>query len=163
MSYQAALNAFDAQIVNARNYAMRTRSLPTLTEDTASLLVEAARRATSRLSALTVHHFHGAAARIPVAHTAFATRRDHLLIEIRAAWEPHQAANRATHQQWVDTLSEQLAPHAWSGGHTNVLGPDEHDRSIFGYGLNAQRLRRLKARYDPDGMFTPAAGALKVA
>jgi FAD/FMN-containing dehydrogenase len=163
MSYQAALNAFDAQIVNGRHYAIRTRSLPTLTDDTASLLVEAAQRATSSLSALTVHHFHGAAARIPVAHTAFATRRDHLLIEIRAAWEPNQAANPATHQQWVETLSEQLAPHALPGGHTNLLGPDEHDRAIFGYGLNAQRLRRLKARYDPHRMFTSAAGALEVA
>jgi FAD binding domain-containing protein len=138
MSYQAALNALDAQVVNGRHYAVRTRSLPTLTEDTASLLVETARRAPSRLSALTVHHFHGAAARIPVAHTAFATRRNHLMLEIRAAWEPHQAANRATHQQWVDALSEQLGPHPFPGGHTNLLGPDEHDRAIFGYGLNAQ-------------------------
>lgn len=50
--YERALSMFDPQVVNGRHYAVQTRSLPTLTEDTASQLVEAARRAISSLSAL---------------------------------------------------------------------------------------------------------------
>ncbi len=154
MPYHRALSMFDAQVVKGRHYAVRTRSLPTLTEDTASLLVDAAHRPTTSLSALAMTHFHGAAARVPVGHTAFTNRRNHLLVEINARWQPHQAGDRATHQQWADTLSEQLAPHALPGGYPNLLDSAEPYRALPAYGSNLHRLRQLKARYDPEGVFT---------
>jgi len=163
MPYSGALGMFDASVVNGRHYALATRWLPALTDDTAAMLTAAAAGATSPLSAIAVHHFHGAAARVPAQDTAFALRRDHLLVEILAAWEPSPHDDGAAHRAWAQDLSGHLAPYALPGGYPNLLGPGDADRTLLAYGPNAPRLRDLKRRYDPDGVFSTATGTLGTA
>ena len=163
MPYAGVLGMFDASVVNGRHYALATRWLPALTDDTAAMLTAAAAGATSPLSAIAVHHFHGAAARVPAGDTAFALRRDHLLVEILAAWEPSTDDDGAAHRAWAQDLSGQLAPSALPGGYPNLLGPGDADRTLLAYGPNAPRLRDLKRRYDPDGVFSTATGTLGTA
>ena len=100
---------------------------------------------------------------VPAQHTAFALRRDHLLVEILAAWEPSPDAGPAEHRAWADGLSSQLAPSALPGGYPNLLGPGEPGRVLLAYGPNAPRLQDLKHRYDPDGIFSTATGTLPAA
>ena len=163
MPYAGVLGMFDASVVNGRHYALATRWLPALTDDTAAMLTAAAAGATSPLSAIAVHHFHGAAARVPAGDTAFALRRDHLLVEILAAWEPSTDDDGAAHRAWAQDLSGHLAPYALPGGYPNLLGPGDADRTLLAYGPNAPRLRDLKRRYDPDGVFSTATGTLGTA
>ena len=163
MPYAGVLGMFDASVVNGRHYALATRWLPALTDDTAAMLTAAAAGATSPLSAIAVHHFHGAAARVPDADTAFALRRDHLLVEILAAWEPSPHDDGTAHRAWAQDLSGHLAPYALPGGYPNLLGPAEADRTLLAYGRNAPRLLELKQRYDPDGVFSTATGTLGTA
>jgi len=163
MPYAGVLGMFDASVVNGRHYALATRWLPALTDDTAAMLTAAAAGATSPLSAIAVHHFHGAAARVPAQDTAFALRRDHLLVEILAAWEPSPHDDGTAHRAWAQDLSGQLAPGALPGGYPNLLGPAEADRTLLAYGRNAPRLLELKQRYDPDGVFSTATGTLGTA
>jgi hypothetical protein len=47
---------------------------------------------------------------IPARDTAFALRRDHLLVEILAAWEPSPDDDGTAHRAWPEALSGQLAP-----------------------------------------------------
>ena len=161
MPYQDALGMFDPSVVNGRHYHMATRWLPALTEDTARLLAAAAASATSPLSAIAVHHFHGAAARVPAPDTAFALRRDHLLVEILAAWEPSTHAGGTAHRAWAEHLSGQLAPGSLPGGYPNLLAPADSGRLQLAYGPNAARLKDLKQRYDPGGVFSTATGTLR--
>jgi len=163
MPYPGVLGMFDASVVSGRHYALATRWLPALTDDAAAVLAAAASTATSPLSAIAVHHFHGAAARVPAPDTAFALRRDHLLVEILAAWEPSPHDDGAAHRAWAQALSGQLAPFSLPGGYPNLLGPGEADRTLLAYGPNAPRLRDLKHRYDPDGWFSTATGTLPAA
>ena len=163
MPYSDALGMFDQSMPNGRHYTLATRWLPGLTDDTAAMLTAAAGSATSPLSAIAVHHFHGAAARIPASDTAFALRRDHLLVEIVAAWEPAPDADPAAHRAWAASLCGQLAPSSLPGGYPNLLGPAEPDRILLAYGPNAPRLRDLKRRYDPGGVFSTATGTLPAA
>jgi FAD/FMN-containing dehydrogenase len=160
MAYEDLLGLFDAQVIDGRHYALQTRWLATLTDDAAAALLEAARGATSPFSAIAVHHFHGAASRVPVAETAFAMRQDHLLIEILAAWEPTAGDDGAIHRRWACGLSDQLAPHALPGGYPNLLGADENERVRLAYGANWTRLLQLKRRFDPDNIFTSATPTL---
>ena len=160
MPYSGVLGMFDASVVNGRHYALATRWLPALTDDAAAMLTAAAADATSPLSAIAVHHFHGAAARVPAQDTAFALRHDHLLVEILAAWEPSPRDDGTVHRAWAQDLSGQLAPSALPGGYPNLLGPGDADRTLLAYSLNAPRLRDLKRRYDPDGVFSTATGTL---
>ena len=163
MAYEGALGMFDAQVVNGRHHTIRTRSLAELTDDTIATLIEAARTVTSPFSAIALHHFHGAAARVDPAATAFALRREHLLVEIIAAWEPSEAAESARHQSWADAVCDALGPTALPGGYPNLLGPDDPERLVLAYGANVDRLRELKGRYDPENVFASAICALGAA
>ena len=156
MAYEGALGMFDAQVVNGRHYAIRTRWLSALTDDTIATLIEAARTVTSPFSAIGLHHFHGAATRIHPTATAFALRREHLLVEIIAAWDSGEARESARHESWAESVSHALGPAALPGGYPNLLGPGDHDRLVLAYGANADRLLELKRRYDPESVFASA-------
>jgi FAD/FMN-containing dehydrogenase len=163
MPYQNALSTFDASVVDGRHYALRTRWLSELGERPQALLLDAARRVTSPLSAIAIHHFHGAAARVPSADTAFALREDHLLVEILAAWEPSAANAGGPHREWADAISGELASHSLPGGYPNLLGPDQQARVRLAYGANADRLLELRRRYDPHSAFKSAVGSFEAA
>ena len=155
MAYEDGLGLFDASVVNGRCYHLRTCWLARMTDDAAALLVDGAQQITSPFSAIAVHHFHGAAARVPVHATAFGLRQPHLLVEILAAWD---GGADGQHVDWAKHLSDQLAADALPSGYPNLLGPDEVRRVQLAYGSNLPRLRELKQRYDPDGMFSGAIG-----
>ena len=121
-------------------------------------LAQAGSAPTSRLSLVSIHHFHGAAARVPGDATAFGIRHKHFVVEIVAAWEPQNAPG-ARHRAWADYLSAMLAPRALPGGYPGLLGPDDHDQIAHAYGPNDARLRAAKARYDPYGIFAATPGA----
>jgi FAD/FMN-containing dehydrogenase len=152
------LSAMDPFVVDGRHNETRSRWLPEFSDPAIALLVEAAATATSPMSGLTIHHFHGAATRVPVPATAFGLRREHLLVEIISTW-PAADADPAPHRRWARALSTALAPGALDGGYPNLLGADEPERVRPAFGPNAGRLAEIKRRYDPDGVFR-AIGAL---
>ena len=157
-TYSELLGLFDASIADGRHYAIRTRSVAALTPEVIAALAEAGSALTSRRSLVSIHHFHGAAARVPRDATAFGVRQKHFTFEIVAAWEPGDDRG-ARHRAWADSLSAMLAPHALPGGYPGLLGPDDHDQIAHAYGPNHARLRAAKARYDPCGIFAATPGA----
>ncbi|HSS25765.1 MAG TPA: FAD-binding oxidoreductase [Mycobacterium sp.] len=152
MSYADMLSLFDAQIVTGRHYALRTRTVAKYTPEVIAALVEAGESQTSVLSGIFIHHFHGAASRIPIDATAFGIRRAHYVVEILAAWQPDQDGTR--HRRWANTVAANLAEHALPGGYANLLGPDDHEQIAHAYGGNATLLRAAKKHLDPDGVFS---------
>jgi FAD/FMN-containing dehydrogenase len=157
-SYAQLPGQFDAGVPDGRHYAIRTRSVAAFTPGVIAALAEAGSALTSRLSLVSIHHFHGAAARVPRDATAFGIRQKHFTVEIVAAWEPDDARG-ARHRAWADSLSAMLAPHALPGGYPGLLGPDDHDQIAHAYGPNDARLRAAKAHYDPYGTFSATPGA----
>ncbi|MCW2863414.1 MAG: hypothetical protein JWP48_5122 [Actinoallomurus sp.] len=152
MTYGDLLHLNDAQgEVTGRHYAARTRTVSRLTADVVAAFVEAGDTVTTPLSGVPIHHFHGAAARVPVESTAFGIRQDHLMAEIVAVWEP---GDGTPHRTWADSVADALAPDALPGGYPNMLGPRDHAQIAGAYGPNAARLLAAKARFDPDGVFS---------
>jgi hypothetical protein len=142
---------------DGRHYAIRTRNLAGLTAGTVDALVAAGAARTSPLSAINLHHFHGAAARVPLPATAFGVRQPHFMAEILASWRPaagHDADGAAPHRRWADTTAQQLSPHALPGGYPSLLTPDEPERVDHAYGPNTARLIAAKKAYDPGNIFT---------
>lgn len=156
MTYRDWLGMFEAAAPVGRHYAAQTRSLAALSPDVISRLVVAGQQRSSPFSAIILHHFRGAATRIPLAATAFGLRREHFMFEIIAAWEPAAGDDGKSHIQWVRNVSEDLAPHALPGGYPNMLGPDEHEQTAHAYGNNLGRLQQVKRLFDPEGVFTSA-------
>jgi hypothetical protein len=150
--YDDMLSFFDAQTVAGRHYALRTRTVPSYTPGVIAALIQAGESQSSVLSGVFVHHFHGAATRVPVDSTAFGIRTPHFVVEILAAWEPGD--DQTPHWAWAEGVSSNLAAHALPGGYANLLGPSDHDQIAHAYGPNADRLLAAKDRYDPDDVFT---------
>jgi FAD/FMN-containing dehydrogenase len=158
MPLAAALGLFDANIVEGSHYLLRSRWLTDVSPPAADALAAGAAEVTSAYSALIVNRFHGAAARVDPAATAFAHRAPHQVIEVVAAWRPGDPPDR--HRDWADSVVRALDPVSLPGGYPNVLGPDDDQRARDSYGDNLDRLVAAKRRYDPDNVFASAIPAL---
>jgi FAD/FMN-containing dehydrogenase len=156
MAYGDLLRLFDAQAVEGRHYALKTRWLAELTPEVISSIVAAGTARTSPFSVIALHHFHGPGARVPLESTAFGLRQEHFLMEIIAAWEPVGQEKSGAHRQWVSDLFAAVAPHALPGGYPNFLTQEDREQVSSAYGSNAVRLRALKGAYDPDNVFSSA-------
>jgi FAD/FMN-containing dehydrogenase len=95
------------------------------------------------------------ATRIPAEEIAFGLRQEHFMLEIIAAWKPDGSSGSA-HRQWAQDLWENLAPFALPGGYASFLLPRDREQVRDAYGSNGARLRSLKHRFDPDGVFAAA-------
>ncbi|MCZ7436431.1 FAD-dependent oxidoreductase [Micromonospora sp. WMMC241] len=152
LAYEDALRLFDGGMADGNHYLLRTRWLARVDEPVVAVLTAAAAAVSSPWSAIALHHFHGAAARVGLAETAFGLRGDHLLAEIIAVWTPGD--DPAPHRAWAERTSGALAPHALPGGYPNLLAPEETDRVRLAYGPNWDRLCRATRRYDPHRVFS---------
>ncbi|WP_256105986.1 FAD-binding oxidoreductase [Streptomyces sp. ODS05-4] len=160
-TYRQVLAQNDAWASTGGHYEIATRNVSSFGPEVAAVLCEAGATATSPLSAVPIHHFHGAASRVPVEETAFGLRRDHFLVELVAAWRPGDpGADR--HRAWAASVDQALAPYALPGGYANLLTPGAGEQVAHAYGPNAARLLAAKRCYDPDGVFCslplPAVG-----
>lgn len=155
MPYPELIRMFEAGARPGQHYALGTQWLPGLTDEAIDVLADAASTWPSSASLLALHHFHGAATRVAPDATAFALRREHVLAEVIAAWQP--AEDAAAQHAWVARVTAALAPGALPGGYPNILGPQEAERVRLGFGANADRLLAAKRRYDPDGVLTAIA------
>ncbi|VIO77733.1 FAD-binding oxidoreductase [Bradyrhizobium ivorense] len=155
-TYSDMLARFDAWVeaMDGHHWELRTRWLPALTAEAADVIIAAKARAPSPDCSVFWHHFHGAATRVVPAATAFGMRNEHLMIEILAGWTPD--GDGAAHRRWAQDLWQSLAPFALPGGYANLLGPNDREQAAGAFGGNAARLRMLKRRFDPDGVFASA-------
>jgi FAD/FMN-containing dehydrogenase len=151
MPYAGVLALFDPFLENGRHVDIQTRSVAAIDDDFIKVLIIAGESRTSPLTGIVVHHFHGAATRVPLESTAFGIRQEHFMIEIVTTWEPGDAT---AHREWSHSVSEAFAPMALPGGYPNLLGPDEREQIDQSYGSNTTRLREAKAQYDPAGVFS---------
>jgi hypothetical protein len=161
MPLAVMLGLFDAAIRDGRHYAIGTRNVAGYSDRFIDAVVAAGEAITSPHSGIILHHGHGATTRIDLEDTAFGVRREHLMVEIVAGWEPVDAAGTTddgtSHRQWVADFSSSLVPLALPGGYANLLAPGDRDQVDDAYGPNAERLLRLKDRYDPDHVFEATA------
>ena len=96
----------------------------------------------------------GAMAAHPVEACAFTNRDATWIMSIISVWES-SAEDPTPHRNWARTVWSVMRPHA-RGVYVNYLDADEgHARVVEAYGDPAtfDRLRAVKARYDPENVF----------
>lgn len=161
-TYDVLITAITPLVPTGRRYFMQTQTVDTLCTESIDALVELTQQFSSPFSAISIHHFHGAASRVAIHETAFALRQDHLMVEISAAWELPSGSSPSEedqkHIQWAQEGSRNLAPYALKGGYINLLGEEEQDRVPLALGPNYERLREIKRAYDPDDVFHSTIG-----
>ena len=93
----------------------------------------------------------GAMARVAPEATAFAHRQRRILINVAAFVDGE--ASRPARQAWVDEVTGRL-DQGVSGAYVNFLNNEGAARVRVAYpGSTGERLRAIKARYDPDNFF----------
>jgi FAD/FMN-containing dehydrogenase len=153
-SYGASLTAFDAHIVNGQRTFMETCWLPALDGGSIDVFIQAMETAVSPGCAIVTHEFKGAASRVPVEATAFGLRRDHVLVEILAAFvDRSDKLEEQRYHQWTQATLQAFSAMALPGAYPNLLAGSDADRVAKSYGCNVQRLIKAKEHYDPDNVF----------
>ncbi|GAA1687434.1 FAD-dependent oxidoreductase [Kribbella yunnanensis] len=141
----AKLREFDGAFPDGVHYALRTRNVAGFTPRVVSALLEAYEARTSPGTFINIHHFHGAATRVPIKRSAFGQRDYHFMVEFIEV---------GGDGKWSRAASTTLAPYSLPGGYPNLLGPDDTEQAATAYGPNASRLLRIKRRLDPRGVFS---------
>ena len=156
-SYGALLTAFDPYLVNGQRTFMETCWIPALDSSSIDAFIQAMATAVSPGCAIFTHEFRGAASRVPVEATAFGLRRDHVLVEILAAFvDRSDKPEEQRHRRWTGAALEAFNAMALPGGYPNLLAPGDADRAAKSYGGNGERLVKAKRHYDPDNVFCSA-------
>jgi FAD/FMN-containing dehydrogenase len=155
-TYASWLAMWDSHTVLGRHCAAESRWLPALTLKTIAPLVAGLQQKTSTFSAIILHHFRGAATRVPLAATAFGLREEHFMLEIIAMWEPSAEDEGTMHRNWAHSVWNDLASYALPGGYPNMLAPHQQEQTVQAYGSNLGRLQRAKRLFDPEAIFTSA-------
>jgi FAD/FMN-containing dehydrogenase len=121
-------------------------------DDTVDLLVDAASRFSSTLSALIFFYMHGAATRVPASNTAFAARQPQWDFDAIGQWT--EPAESARHISWVRALWDEIEPNLLATAYVNHLSPDDRPEKVrASFGENYGRLRQLKRVWDPTNLF----------
>jgi FAD/FMN-containing dehydrogenase len=156
-AYGTSLAIFDTFLAPGQRLFMETCWLPTLDSRSIDVFIRAMATAASPGCAIITHEFRGAASRVPAVATAFGLRRDHVLVEILAAFTDRaEPRDGHWHQRWAQAALRAFDGIALPGGYPNLLAKGEVERAAKSYGVNAERLMRAKLHYDPDNIFNSA-------
>jgi FAD/FMN-containing dehydrogenase len=128
-----------------------TREMPDAAIDA---VMDAADAMTSEHSAILIEAPHGIASRVADAATAYSQRDKRYNISGLAIWEKDATPQR--HIQWARDLATRIEPLSGGGAaYVNYLNEDaspDEVKDAYG-GEKYQRLRTLKAKYDPQNVF----------
>ena len=141
----------DAARPAGRGCAIRSHFLARIDDGFIDVVTHQFARAPSPLSVVVLEHCHGAIARVPTQATAFALRTNPYHFEILAFWD--DLAKTADNLRWADDFMAATRPFSSGEVYVNSLDEAESGRVPEAYGVNFERLRLLKKKYDPQNFF----------
>jgi FAD/FMN-containing dehydrogenase len=160
--YTAQQSMLDAMEPKALHRYWKTEFLPGLSGDFLDAFGEGALRVTSPLSQSVIFHLGGALNERADDDGAVGNRDAQYISGFAGTWLPGSPAD--PHVRWVRDAWETIRPFSTGGNYVNFqLAEDDAARTADAYGRNYERLRRVKAEYDPENLFRmnrniPSAG-----
>lgn len=156
--YVTAQSALDEMFPDGERYYMKSHFMDELSDEALrTLLAHDARRPTPQT--LTVlRTLGGAIAELPADDSAFAHRSARFNLSIDAVWNEPERDGEAI--GWARSAWDAMLPFATGGTYVNFAGLDDESGELrpAAFGAHEQRLERIRRHYDPDGLFTAAAG-----
>ena len=137
--------------------------LDELSDELIDVLIDAMRRVPSRHTIIAIEQMGGAVARVAETATAFQHRRPAFSLLILSGWE--DAADTDANVAWTRELWDLTSPLSSPAVYVNYLGAEGEQRVRDAFGVNHERLARVKRQYDPGNFFrlnqniAPARGA----
>ena len=149
--YAAWQQAFDPLLTaGARNY-WKSHNFTELSDGLIDVAIDHLGRLPSPQCEIFFGALGGATKRPAPDATAYAHRDAEYVMNVHGRWE--QAADDERCIAWARDYFQASAPFASAGAYVNFLTADETDRVRSAYGVNYDRLARVKRTYDPENLF----------
>ncbi len=150
--YVTLQGLLDATQPKGRRYYWKSEYLPGIGTEILAKLPEHAARMPSPHSAVIVFQLGGAIGRLPDDHSAVGNRNAAAVLNIAASWE--KAEDDAANVEWARDAWGDMRRFSTGGTYVNFLNEEDGgDRVVAAYGGNLERLREVKARWDPENVF----------
>ena len=136
----------------ALNY-WKSSFVESLSDELIDTLIEAFATSPSSRTAIALEHFHGEVTRVPATATAFPHRDEGFNLLLTSVWlDPAETAANVT---WTRETYDAVRPFMSDHHYANYLDTDDagEERARLAYGPNYERLRQVKASYDPGNVF----------
>jgi hypothetical protein len=122
-----------------------------LSDELIDLLIDAIRRVPSPYSIIALEQMGGAVSRIAETATAFQHRKPAFSLLILGGWD--SPTDTPANVAWARNLWELTSPLTSPGVYVNYLGTEGDQRIRDAFGVNHDRLARVKRQYDPSNFF----------
>jgi hypothetical protein len=151
--YVEVQSLLDGAEPKGMNYYWKTEFLPGLSSDFLDAFHTSARRVTSPMSESVIFHIGGALNERSADDGAVGNRDAHYVTGFAGCWPPG-SGHDAEHIAWVRNAWESIRPFSTGGNYVNFqLADDDGARTRAAYRTSYERLRGIKAKYDPANLF----------
>jgi FAD/FMN-containing dehydrogenase len=151
--YTAQQSMLDANEPKGPHRYWKTEFLPDLPGAYLDAFLEGALRVTSPLSQSIIFHLAGALNERAPDDGAVGNRDARYVSGFSATWPPGSGPAEP-HVAWARESWARIRPFSSGGNYVNFqLAEDDDARTAAAYGPNLERLRRIKAAYDPHNLF----------
>jgi FAD/FMN-containing dehydrogenase len=151
MPYSTLNSMLDASYPRGALNYWKSSFLAALSDEAIRTMIGCFEECPSPMGELLLEHFHGAVTRIAATDTAFPLRMEGYNLLVLSQWmEPKD--NEAC-IAWGRRSYAAMQPFMGSARYVNYMAEDDSDGAAAAYGPNHQRLRQLKAKYDPNNFF----------
>lgn len=149
--YPAINAAFDGLFPPGIRQYWKGNFVKELTDDAIAAHVQHGPNAPSVSSTMHLYPINGSCHRVAADATSFGHRDANFSMVILAASE--DPAQDAVSTQWVRDYSDAVAPHSEVGGYVNFMDDDDEARVRANYGVNYDRLVKIKRQFDSGNLF----------
>jgi FAD/FMN-containing dehydrogenase len=155
MPFTAVQSAFDGFFPMGKLHSYwKAQHLPALPDEALAVIADRAKQRPSPLTLVVTFQMGGAINRVGPTETAYAERSAPWMSSIDGNWE--NAADTTANIAWVRESFRKIAPYSNGMTYTSFTGQADETASTLtanAYGANLDRLRRIKAHYDPHNFF----------
>jgi hypothetical protein len=148
--YRQLQSMSDTGFPSGRLHYWKASFLADMPSEAINTILRFAATAPSPHTSIGMQQITGAASRIAPTATAFVHRARHYDFLILSQWD--DPAHSPDNIGWTRELFDAMSPH-FRGVYVNNLGQEGSHRVQDAYGINYNRLARIKAAYDPDNVF----------
>jgi FAD/FMN-containing dehydrogenase len=149
--YTALQSQFDAGFPNGARYYWKSHYFQSLPDEAIDTILENAATLPGEYSNYGLETMGGAINAADPSATAFPHRNASFGLGIFANWAEKSQDDEAI--AWARQFHEAMEPFSTGGAYVNYLAVDARDEAQQAYGGNFERLREIKQRYDPQGLF----------
>ncbi|WP_194721889.1 FAD-binding oxidoreductase [Noviherbaspirillum malthae] len=149
--YVAWQQAFDPLLApGSRNY-WKSHNLDRLADEAIDALIRFVGELPTPECEIFLGHIGGQANRLPPEATAYPHRNVIYAMNVHTRWTDPADDDKCI--SWARAFFAATAPYAAGSVYINFLTQEEGDRIAEAYGGNYERLRQIKAKYDPRNLF----------